>query len=788
LRTSIYIAGWRVDQFKDESVSVVSSVLDISDITKNTGDYTKTFTVPSSKRNNIIFKHWYDANIDNSFDARTKVSGEITLDGLPFKSGKFRLSKVNVKKNKPASYTINFFGNLVNLKTLVGKDELSDLNLTAYDHDYTSANVKTGLQVGGLLSGDIIYNLLAKKRYIYDSTNATDVSSGNISNIAFINSGTSTGVKWDELRASIKVLKIIEAIETDYDITFSRDFFATSEFTELFMWLNPDKDKEIGLQTQIADWTGGSPVHVNHSTNVGTFTIEPYSSFDFRVSVSATNVIPQRVVLSMFVDGVKTNEVDEFVAGGALATSTIMFSSITSETLVDKEVYFTVQSKYADLTLQWTQTKYDSAGVQVGSVENTSGYNAVTATFGVSNSIPKMKIIDFLKGLFNCYKLVVVPQDNGTLYVDTLSSYYSSGNIYDVTKYVDNSSYDVERGDILNEIELKFQEPTTLLNIEFEKNNQRGYGDEQIILKDENDELYDGESLKFTVPFEQVVYERLTDEGNGLKTVIQYGAIIGEDLEPASPKAHLFYNRSININSYPIAFLDENLAVTEVGSNINTPFHQTTTSATIFKDEFSTYNGYNITENLYSNHYAKYVDDIFNIKKRVFKYQAQLPIHIITNLQLNDTLKIKGNYFKIDKYSYNLLTGKTTLTLINNFDVSIGEPTASSKSIASDYIAKAEITQVTSLQASTETKVDNGYGTTWATVTSINNNLSIALDEFTTTNGTTRSMFVDIAGATKTERIFIKQKDKGHNPTADSNIVTADSNIIKASNNGATIS
>ena len=52
----IYIGNTKVDQYKDEAVTVVSSVLDVSDITKNTGDYSKTFSVPASKSNNLLFK------------------------------------------------------------------------------------------------------------------------------------------------------------------------------------------------------------------------------------------------------------------------------------------------------------------------------------------------------------------------------------------------------------------------------------------------------------------------------------------------------------------------------------------------------------------------------------------------------------------------------------------------------------------------------------------------------------------------------------------------------------
>ena len=43
---SIYIQGNKVDLFDDEDITVNSSVAMISDITKNSTDYTKSFTVP----------------------------------------------------------------------------------------------------------------------------------------------------------------------------------------------------------------------------------------------------------------------------------------------------------------------------------------------------------------------------------------------------------------------------------------------------------------------------------------------------------------------------------------------------------------------------------------------------------------------------------------------------------------------------------------------------------------------------------------------------------------------
>ena len=168
----IYIGDYKVDIFKEESISITSSVLDIEDITKNTTDYTKSFTVPATANNNSLFKHYYEANIDNTFDARIKIDGRIELDGMPFRKGKWLLQKVSVKQGNPSSYTINFWGNLVSISDSVGKDELNSkdtngnfkIDLSAFDHSYDSANVRLGL-TNGLFSGDIIYNLLAKKQY-----------------------------------------------------------------------------------------------------------------------------------------------------------------------------------------------------------------------------------------------------------------------------------------------------------------------------------------------------------------------------------------------------------------------------------------------------------------------------------------------------------------------------------------------------------------------------------------------------------------------------------------------
>ena len=671
--TDIYIGDDKIDLFDDESIDVVSSVLDITDITKNTGDYSKTFTVPASKNNNRIFKHYYDANIDNTFDARIRVEGRIELGGIPFKFGKWRLSKVAVEKNKPRDYTINFFGRLPSLKDIVGKDLLSDLDLSQYDHDYNSDVVKDGL-INGLFDDDIIYNLFAKKQYYYNSDTSDGTQTDSLSNIAFNGSTGNNGVIWNDLRASIKLLSVIEAIENKYDgLEFTRNFFGTTEFNELYMWLNSSKDENAGGETRVVDWNGGGSVWMNQVTDTGAYPVtqgDLSSSRYFRIFCDITpdsGFINQEYSVIIEVDGQEFQRVDGLVGNQRVTTD--LNPNIEGTTTYSVRWLILTDSRF-DYNASIIQTRRNGFGQTLQQDTTTATLQSNDSTFVISEEIPNLKIIDFLKGLFNMFKLVIIPMDDGVYYVDTVTSFYETGTTYDITKYIDFSKYNVERGVILNEIDLKFKDPETLLASEFKKNNNRGYGDLKEILKDNDGELLDGDSLTFELPFEQIVYEKLTDIFNDNPTNVQYGAIIDSDSQPTNPAAHIFYSQNILIRTTPISFIESSGNKIPL-SNLNTPFHHYGVSepnyATVFTPEFSTFTGVAITNNLYTRHYRDYINTIFNVKKRTFNYEAYLPIRIITKLNLNDTLFIKGNYYRIDKYNYNLLTGKTVLNLINNF-------------------------------------------------------------------------------------------------------------------------
>jgi hypothetical protein len=60
----------------------------VKDPAKIFTSFTKTFSVPASKTNNKLFKHYYNYDIVNGYDARIKKAGKIELNHIAYKTDK----------------------------------------------------------------------------------------------------------------------------------------------------------------------------------------------------------------------------------------------------------------------------------------------------------------------------------------------------------------------------------------------------------------------------------------------------------------------------------------------------------------------------------------------------------------------------------------------------------------------------------------------------------------------------------------------------------------------------
>ena len=785
---NIYINGELLDQYKDEAVSIVSSVLDVSDITKNTGDYSKTFTVPASKNNNNIFKHWYNASIDNGFDSRTKVDGSIDIDGVPFKIGKWRLNKCNIVKGRLESYTINFFGNLPNISDTVGEDMLSDLPFPTLNHDWTSTNVISGLR-GALSSGDLAYTLMANKRYFYNSdTAAPDVNATTINIANGANPANATGVVWSDLRPSIKLIKIIEAIEARYNATtyenpivFSRDFFGTTEFKEQYLWLKADDRDAIGGGKEIVDFTAGSGAYINLTSNIGTFETIRTGASTQRFSIS--NIITpasgyENVPYTFIVRNEDTNEdvyawdSEQWANGdGVISIGTNLFSP--SGTTTFKFTWHVKSNAKIEFTSSVGVVKITAAGNSPSDIS--TGSQTLVNKVVIADEMPELKIVDFLKGIFNMFKLVAIPKDDGSIYINSLDSYYSQGKRYDATKYIDFAKFDVDRGELLKRISFEFEDPSTIMNIQFQKiaADGQGYGSSLVNVYESltPKKLIDGDSLEVKLPFEQIYFEKLVDQNTGIAITnqninIQTGVILDDNLNQVVPKPVLHYVTNQDISGTPIRFVNDLGNDVELDQNLLSPIHhfgvENPMYSNLFEAEHSNFTGETLVNNLYSIHYKDYVEAIFKLKRRTFRYTANLPIQIVTRLELNDVIAINSIDYRINKYSYNLLNGLTKLELINGFDTALKNRVYIPSTITVGQLFEDLVFNVEGIATDyVVTNIDTGDGTSWVTTSVIGTDNNLAgISVSTMADGTiTRTMTIRYVGNGVTTDIIILQNE-----------------------------
>ncbi len=787
--TKIYIEGNLLNLFDDEHMELNSSIANTDDITKINSDYTKTFTVPASSNNNAIFKHFYNADIDNTFDARTKKNASIELDGLPFRTGKIRLEKVAVKNNMPSSYTINFWGDLVNFKDLIKNDELSVLDFSAYNHVYNSANVKTGL-ITGLFGGDIVYNLISKKRqFLYDETAGNNTNTSELVNIAY--NGVARGVVWSELQPSIRLLSIIEAIEAKYGFTFSRDFFDRGEFTNLYMWVNKDRKNDTLLkQSHTIDFDGGDSTWVNLTTDTGQFSVyrSPNDAWNSRKYMHNLTITPDLLslttpyTLKVFLNGVLHSQFPDLTGVQLAGIPSLLFFPYGTHTYqiryeIESFVNFSFSASWQNV--QTVSTVFGGGDDVVTTRVTTASLETFTGDLIISSIMPKMKIIDFLKGLFGMFKLVAIPQPDGNVYINNLDDYYREGTIYDITKYIDFEKYDVERGKIHNQIDFKYQDPTTILNKQFKENTGIAYGDELLSLADAEGVPLDGDKLELTLPFEQILFERLIDLEDNTLSNIQYGLVVDEKLEPVNPKPVIFYNNNVQLGTTKLSFINDAGTAEQINTTLNTPAHtlgfNNPTFSTLWGVEFSTWDYIAINGTLFINFWKNYISSIFNIKRRNYKYSAVLPVWLLTKLELNDVLTIKERFYRINDFTVDLLTGDATLNLINTFEVNFGLFLPSQEAIYLNYKAQTYTVNVSNGTIMNIALENIGFGTSWATVTQNESNIVITVTENVLTEN--RELFINVDnGAGKEFQIYLNQDNKI--VTADTTVQTADSTIL----------
>jgi len=666
----VYIGSERLDLFKDEDVNIKLSVQNIKDISKVFADYTQNFSVPASRTNNAVFKHYYNADISGGFDASLRKSATLILDKEPFREGSIELLGVNMKNGIAESYEIVFFSAGVNLKDLFGEDELTDLDLSAYDHEYTGANVRTGAE-GGLFSANVIYPLISpKEAWFYNSDN----SSHNDFNLAYHTTNDDHGLNYYELKPAVKLAALVDAIEAKYGITFNSTFFASSKFTNLYMWCHRRegymfKDQDNGWNPSNVRWydyqTGSSALAVDGAGwKVGAGTLSVDLSYDVTLTGGDAAVY-------VFINGVQA----------AVRNYT---TSVTGETipLNGLKLNDSVIIKYgpaqgsagASFNLYITNLEFFRTTFPTGIV-GTAGTGGTALTFNndvvIADQMPEQKISDFITGLVKMFNLTIEATTATQFTLEPLDDWYASGSTYDITDFTDISSHRVSKPELYRRLKLEHQLADSIAMRQHRlQNGGVGYGDLRA------DFTFDGGELTNQTTFELLRFDKLIDTDTSTNVNFLVGKSIDKDLEPYIGSPMIFYSGDvIDISANPIGFLDETgltpspadpMTQVVFMANVDNQVSDDVTQMLTFGLEIDPFHAQAFTQTLYGEFWEDYITDLYSTSRRVYNFKAILPMTTIYQLKMNDKLVIAGKRYIINEVNLNLRTREATLELLND--------------------------------------------------------------------------------------------------------------------------
>jgi len=123
------------------------SIGDIRDISKRTGNFSKTITLVGNSNNNNLLNHYYDVNIQaGTFNINTLTSCDVIQDGIPVMTNA-TLQLINIKKSQLTSayeqmveYEVLIKENRGTFFTDISNKYLNDIDFSDLDH-YVDADV-----------------------------------------------------------------------------------------------------------------------------------------------------------------------------------------------------------------------------------------------------------------------------------------------------------------------------------------------------------------------------------------------------------------------------------------------------------------------------------------------------------------------------------------------------------------------------------------------------------------------------------------------------------------------
>lgn len=674
-----------LDMFADESISIKSVVKDMNDPKKLFTDFSRSFTLPASKRNNKVFKHYYNIDIQNSVDSRELIPAKILMNNSVYKVGNIRVDGARVRGGLAIHYKVTFIGKLSELSRQIGKDKLNDLDFTSLDDN--SFNFISEMQ--NTTKRDLMFPLASRKERFLADSNTRSLGIEGARNIAYSTSTSAEdyGIREQDIVGALSVGAILDKIESKYSFNFSGALEA-DYIRDLYLWLHQIDKERTGVEL-ISNATG----FAYSGTTNSDFT--PVSNGFVFEATEETALLGRERMYLISVKGtfsgdatiklkVGGNVVREVSVSGDYTDSFVVYGDYSSR-IFQVEVE-TNTSNSASITTRIQQ--YDKEYIGVNNLKTwvykniyymtASASTGTTGTYSVQRNLPDMSVMDFLSSIFKMFNIIAEVDSDLSISTKHYDYFMSQGEVKDFTEYVDVSGYDVNRPNLFASLLMNFEEPQLALEQGYKAVNGRNYGEVKYDLVGKEGVKLSGNTYTLNIKNQRTPLEPIDDlyDNSDFRVCYTLFSDTGGTEQSIKPMFTYICTPDTTTGTVSqIAFYGNLTASSSTVYTMPSNVHQRGQASPVgfygdvglyFGEELSEYRyGFTMNGNgLWHSFYRGITALMFDEDKRKVKLKAHIPQSKLLTLKLSDTLRISNKFYNINSVETDYLSGVTKLDLV----------------------------------------------------------------------------------------------------------------------------
>ena len=669
IRFSLQIDGTPVDLFNDESIPLTRQLKDLMNLSTVWTDYTKDFQIPASETNNAIFANWFDENmVMGAWNPNLGKDGTIFIHGLPVFEGRVELIGCKFKDGLPQLYNIIFYGTTKKILDAWGETLMNEVDWSDYNNIVDATTVVNSWNQT-LFSGDILWPIADyNQQWRYSKMSGVN---GNIYQ--------SRGVEVDDLRPAIRLRAMLTTVFAQINLTLSGSFLTRPEMDDLYILpmqtAGPLYDPEytspgtldssvIGLSC--TQWTAGAltkkPIIFptvtsnpsgNYNPATGIYTANRTGNYEFTLTFNVTQpaTTPRSIIFYFMLNGRADDDT------GAYTTTTLQTSTYTRRLTAGD----TVQIAYNCVGTWSANLDFDCTKAPQG-INNNSVF--------IGDAMPQKPIKDFVNGVLQGFNCILVPTGETTIEIHNLQDWFELGTTRNWTRFVDVKDIQHDKIPIPRHISFTHQESTCLANAYYKQINKREFGSIKAM------PLIDYPTDEFNVetPFHIICPQAMNEINNNgqivRKTELNIPVFLDSDSKLVQQDYTMFYYGGKQSVSDTWFFN----GVTQYVMPLMTPYSEYPTLSTSYSNAFGlelSLRGDAPLNTMYLMYWNEYLSRMYSTQSRVVKMTAILPVGEWLNLELNDTIAISSNYYKVQSIQYDMLTEQANLELVTYPDVNV---------------------------------------------------------------------------------------------------------------------